>query len=151
MLELNKYFIDAMKADSGLNALTGGDSTDYRIYQFNPPFTITFSSIKRAAIFYRDNQNPRPTLHSYPSQRGNIYLYFSVESPNKTLTQQVAEYIINKFENKGFYTTNWRVLNVIMNGSSDGEFAGTPTTPVYKRNISFLLLNVFDRSSTYPV
>lgn len=149
MLEISKYFLDEMKADASLNILTGADAIDTRIYSFNPPFNIVFSSTYKAAIFYKDNQNPRPTEHSYPSQRGNIYYYFSVESPNKNLTKQIAEYLISKFENKGFSTTNWRIGIVVMNGSSEGAIEGTGTTPVYKQNISFLLKEVFKRTNIY--
>lgn len=149
MLEISKYFIDEMKADVSLSALTGADVSDSRIYSVNPPFTITFSTIKRAAIFYKDNQNPRPTEYSYPSQRGNIYYYFSIESPNKNLSKQIVEHLIDKFENKGFSTTNWRIGIVVMNGTSEGSLEGTGTTPIYKQNLSFLLKEVFKRTNIY--
>lgn len=149
MLEISKYFVDEMKADVSLSALTGADASDTRIYSFNPPFPITFSSIYKVAIFYKDNQNPRPTEYSYPSQRGNIYYYLSIESPNKNLAKQVGEYLISKFENKGFSTTNWRIGIVVMNGTSEGVIDGTGTTPIYKQNLSFLLKEIFKRTNIY--
>ena len=149
MLEISKYFIDQMKADASLSTLIGSDASDSRIYSFNPSFKVIFSSEKKAAIFYKENQNPRPTMFSYPSQRGNLYYYFSVESPNKNLTKQIGEYLIAKFENKGFSTTNWRIGITIMNGNSEGAVGGTDVTPVYKQNISFLLKEVFKRTNIY--
>lgn len=149
MLEISKYFIDAMKIDVSLTALTGADVTDSRIYSFNPAFTVVFSPTYKAAIFYKDNQNPRPTEHSYPSQRGNIYYYFSIESPNKNLAKQIEEYLVTKFENKAFVTTNWRIGNVVMNGTSEGVINGTGTTPIHKQNLSFLLKEVFKRTNLY--
>lgn len=149
MLEITKYFIDAMKNDNGLSTLLGSDANDPRIYSFNPPFIINFSPTYKAAIFYKDNQNPRPTEYSYPSQKGNIYYYFSIESPNKNLAKQIGEYLVSKFENKPFVTTNWRIGNVIMNGTSEGIVDGTGTTPVHKQNLSFLLKEVFKRVNIY--
>lgn len=149
MLEISKYFVDTMKADTSLTALTGADITDYRIYSFDSAFTITFSNTKKAAIFYKDNQNPRPTEHSYPSQKGNIYYYLSIESPNKNLAKQIGEYLVSLFENKGFSTTNWRIGNVVMNGTSEGVVDGTGTTPVHKQNLSFLLKEIFKRTNIY--
>lgn len=148
MLEIDKYFLDTMRNDSGLSVLIGADVSDDRMYSWDYPSVIEFNDSYKAAIFYKDNQNPRPEMHSYPSQRGNIYYYFSVVSRDKSLTKEVAEYIINMFENCGvFNTENWRIGNIIMNGNSEGSNEGTPTNPLHKRNISFLLKEVFKRNS----
>lgn len=149
MLEISKYIIDLMKNDASLSALTGGNANDPRIYSWNPPFVITFSSTYPAAIFYKDNQNPRPTEFSYPSQKGNIYYYLAVESPNKTLAKQIQEYLVSLLENRSFSTTNWRIGNILMNGTSEGVVGGTGTTPVHKQNISFLLFPIFKRTNLY--
>lgn len=145
MLEISTYFITQMKADVTLSALTGGDSSDSRIYSWNPPFAIKFSPTYPAAIFYRDTQNPRPPNYSYPSQKGNLYYYFAIESPNKTLAKQISEYIITLFENKSITTTNWKVGIVVMNGSSEGVIGGTGATPIHKQSLSFQLKEVFKR------
>jgi hypothetical protein len=145
MLEISKYFLNQMKNDGSLSTLLGSDANDSRIYSWNPPFTIKFSSTYKAAIFYKDNQNPRPTEHSYPSQKGNIYYYISIESPNKNTAKQIGEYLVTLFENKPFSTDNWKIGNVIMNGTSEGVIEGTGNTPVYKQNLSFLLKEVFKR------
>ena len=139
--------IDQMKNSNTLSGLTGGNSSDPRIYSWNPPFVIKFSPSYPAAIFYKDNQNPRPTEYSYPSQKGNIYYYLSIESPDKNLTKQIGEYLVSLFENKPFSTTNWKIGNVIMNGTSEGIIGGTSSTPVYKQNISFLFKEIFKRGS----
>jgi hypothetical protein len=149
MLEISKYLLDSIKADNSLKTLLGADSSDERTYSWNPPFQILFSSTYKAAIFYRDSQNPRPTLNSYPSQKGNIYYYFSIESPNKNLVNQIAEYLISKFDNKPFVTTNWRIGSLILNQSAEGVIGGTATTPIYKRNLSFLMGNIFKRTNPY--
>lgn len=149
MLEISKYFVDTMKADVSLNILLGSDASDSRIYSFDPPFTVTFSPTKKAAIFYKNNQNPRPTEHSYPSQKGNIYYYFSIESPNKNLAKQIGEYLIDLFGDKQFSTTNWRIGMTVMNGTSEGVVDGTGTTPVHKQNLSFLLKEIFKRTNLY--
>jgi hypothetical protein len=149
MLEISKYFVDQMKDDNTLSTLLGSDDNDSRIYSYDPPFTITFSPTYKAAIFYQDNQNPRPTEYSYPSQRGNIYYYLSIESPNKNLAKQIGEYLVSMFENKGFVTTNWRVCIVVMNGTSEGVVGGTTITPIYKQNLSFLLKEVLKRTNIY--
>lgn len=145
MLEISTYFVTQLKADIGLSALTGGDSSDSRIYSYNPPFPIKFSSTYPAAIFYRTRQNARPESYSYPSQKGNLRYYFSVESPNKTLAKQIAEYIITLFENKSIITTNWKVGVVVMAGSSEGMIGGTSSTPIHKQSVSFQLKEVFKR------
>jgi hypothetical protein len=146
MLEISKYFLDELKDDGNLSNLLGSDANDSRIYSWNPPFDIVFSNSKKAIILYRYNQNPRPTEYSYPSQRGNIYFYFSIESPDKYLTKQIGEYVISMFENSGFSTTNWKIGNVVMNGSSEGTIGGTGSIPIYKHNISLLLKEVFKRN-----
>lgn len=147
MLEITKWFIDQLKADSTLSGMLGANAQDNRIYSWDFPTTITYSASLKAAIFYKENQNPRPFMHSYPSQRGNIYYYFSIVSPNKTLANQIVEYLVSKFENRGiFNTTSWRIGNIIMNGSAEGVNEGTPTNPLYKRNLSFLLAEIFRRN-----
>jgi hypothetical protein len=145
MLEISDYILDELKDDATLITLLGADSNDSRIYSWNPPFNIIFSPIRKAAIFYRYNQNPRPTEYSYPSQKGNIYFYFSVESPDKTLTKQIGEEIVSLFESKPFSTNNWKIGNVIMNGSSEGVIGGTGSIPIHKQNVSLLLKDIFKR------
>jgi len=161
--EITDFVLDIIKANAPISALLGTvnplpeDDPEYdplwspddpRIYQWEPPDEIEFSEEKKAAIFYRHNQNPNPVLSSYPAQKGNIYFYFQCVSYDKTIALDLAEKISNLIaptENLGFSTTNWRIGYVMMNGNSDGRNEGTVKFPLYTRNLSLLFEGVFAR------
>jgi hypothetical protein len=145
MLEIDKYVVDKIKNDATISGYTGKDANDSRVYTYRPSVDVIFSPKYPAAIFYRDNQNPQPKEYSYPSQVGDIYYYFQVVSDNKTLTKQIGERLVSIFKDISITTTNWRVLIVKSNGNSEGVPEGTPTKPLYVRNVSFLLREVFER------
>lgn len=145
MLEIDKYIMDAIKGDATISGYTGKTSSDPRVYSWMPSQDVIFSSTYPAAIFYRDNQNPHPIEYSYPSQIGNIYYYFQIVSNSKTLTKQIAERLITLFKDTSVTTTNFRVLIIKQNGNSEGITEGTATKPLYVRNVSLLLKEVFER------
>ena len=148
MLEIDKYFIDKFKADATLISLMGINANDPRIYMFNPPFDVTYSSTQLAALFYRNSSDRRPEQYSYPSQRSNLTYYFECVSPNLTRAKQVIERIIRLLENQSVLTTNWRVGVLINAGEGEGvEPGGTPTNPLYKRMVAFFCKEVFYRGS----
>ncbi|MDY0313753.1 MAG: hypothetical protein RBR32_01620 [Bacteroidales bacterium] len=151
MLEIDKYIIDEIKADATIAGYTGYSVNDPRVYQWEPPIPVSFGSTLPAAIFYRNNQVPTPYQSSFYSQRGNIYYYFQIVALNKTLANQIAERLLKLFKadehNSGFSTTNWRVLTVKNNGVMDGVNQGSPTKPLYVRNVSLLLKEVFSRTA----
>lgn len=143
MLELDKYFVDALKADATITSYTGKVATDSRIFTWNPSFDVEFSTSKPAAIFYSDNENMRGSVASYPTQKGNINYFFQIVSIDKTKAKQIAERIIILFEEKGFTTTHWKVGIVKKITNKDGVNEGTPTKPLHSRIVSFILKEVF--------
>lgn len=145
MLEIDKYMMDAIKADATISGYTGKTASDSRVYSWKPSKDVVFSTTYPAAIFYKDNQNPQPSEYSYPYQVGNVYYYFQIVSNNKTLTKQIAERLNTLFKDTSITTTNFRVLTVKPNGNAEGADEGTPTNPLYVRNVSFLLKEVFER------
>lgn len=147
MLEISKYMMDTLKNDATITGYTGKTVSDTRIYTWNPPIDIVFSSTYPAAIFYRERQDMRPSRFTYPAQKGDIYYYFQVVSTNKTLTKQIAERMITLFDELSITTTNWRVGIVKLNSSADGNIEGTATKPLYTQNISFYLKEVLRRDT----
>lgn len=148
MLEITKYILDQLRADSILMDHLGGTETDSRIYSWEPPFDIIYDSNKEAALFYKDEQFSKDKHFSFPSQKGNINYYFQCVSPNKTLSQLVIERIEEILCDEyysGFETTNWKVLLVKNNGTSDGEIVGNTGKILYVRNIIINLKEVFRR------
>jgi hypothetical protein len=146
MLEITDEFVDILRLDSTIISLTGLNSSDMRIYSWNPPFDIIYNSTYKAAIFIRDTQFGRVSNYwSYPSQLPDIMYYFACVSPTKTTTNQLEERIRQLLDMYSFDTLNYRIGVITLNNVVDGINDGTPTKPLYSRITSFTLREVFMR------
>ena len=146
-LEICEEVIKTMKEDSAIQAYTGYTVNDPRIYSWNPMFNIIFATERPVAIFHRYSQapDPNPERSSFPTQKGNIYFYFQVKSPDKTLAMRCAERIKNLFRNQPLNSDNYKIGIIRSNGNNDGTTEGTPTRPIYVRNINLLLKEIFKK------
>ena len=142
-LEICEGLLDTIRSDTAIQTYTGYSVSDTRIYSWNPMFNVIFSPTQKVAIFFRYNQNPLPVNFSYLTQRGDIYFYFQIKSPDKTLGIRCTERIENLFRDKPLTTDNYNVKIIECLGSSEGNVEGTVTRPVYVRNMSLKLKHVF--------
>lgn len=148
MLEISDYLIGVIETDVTLKGYLGGTADDSRVYPWDTPYQIIYSDSLKAALFWRNNQNPVPVNFSYPAQIGNFYYYFQVVSSDKSLANQIEERLIALLApvtNSGFKTTHYRVGFVLNNGVGEGSNEGTTKAPLYSRVISLMLKEVFTR------
>lgn len=142
-LEICDKVLDTIKSDGAISSYTGYSVNDSRIYSWNPMFNITFSPTQKAAILFRYAQSPDPMEKSYPTQRGDVYFYFQIKSPDRTLAARIGERIENMFRDKPLQSDNYKALVVFPNGNNDGDAEGTVTRPVYVRNVNLIFKQIF--------
>lgn len=146
-LEICEQIVKTIKEDGAIQTYTGYTVSDPRIYSWNPMFNIIYATERPVAIFHRYNQSPdpNPNKSSYPTQKGNIYFYFQVKSPDKTLATRCAERIENLFCGQPLSSDNYRIGIIKSNGNNDGATEGTSTRPIYVRNCNLLLKEIFKK------
>jgi len=147
MQEIIEYILDKMRDDSVLPTMLGSSEADDRIYGWNPPFDILYSDSEKAAIFYKESQDPRGNEFSFPSQKGNIKFILQVVSPDKTLVIEIYDYLDTLFcdpYSNSFETDNWRVLVTKNDGYSSGEI-GNPGKILHVGNFFLSLEEIFKR------
>jgi len=153
MLEIDKYIMDVIKASTYISNLTGAVFGDYRIYTWEPPFDVIFSTTKKAAIFYKERHFGSPKEFSFPSQKGNIQYIIQVVSPTKVITKQIVEELDKIFCSEmysGFVTDNWKIGVVKNDGVVEFQIESKESTkPLYIRTIYLLLKEVFYRQNFY--
>lgn len=151
MEEIIEYMINLLGINSSVTTYLGSDSDDSRIYQYEIPDRINFSSTQKSALFYKVSQSPLPNKFTYPIQHGNINFHIQVLSIDKSDLIKLSEIIIEALaavDAFGFETDNWKVGYVRMNGAYDGPNEGTPKLPLYVKNLSFSLEGVYEQIHT---
>lgn len=146
MLEIKAGILNYLLGDSELRTLLNSDSNDDRVYSWNPPQDIVYSDSKRSAIFYRLFVNQKPTIRSYPQQFSNMFFYLRVVSKSELDTELISEQIIKLLDEQyGFLTDNWSIKKIVLANYNDGKNEGTPSFPLYVKNLSFSFNNIFQR------
>lgn len=145
MLEIEEYIINILSSDTILAGYLGANSTVKRIYSWYPPMTISYSSTLKSAIFYKNSQNRRDLDFSYPSQEGSIIFTFQIVSINRNLIPQIEDQLKTLLHDSSIDITNWKVLNIVHAGSEYLENLGTPTYPLYVKNVLFNFDNVLKK------
>jgi len=147
MLEITKHFIDLITNNNSIKTLLGGDNTDSRIYSWNPPFDVVYTTVKPAAIFYKDSSNGRPEKFSYPQQIPDESYYFQVISFDKTKREQIIEIIENLLDYYTFNTEHFSVKTIQLRSKIEVDFEGGPTKVLYGKTLVYDLTNVFRKLS----
>lgn len=147
MLEIEKAVYDFVINDSTFISLTGATSSDPRMYAWYPSGDVVFTEgSQEAALVYRHSINARG-FWSYPNQLPDFNFFFRVLSIDQTKIGQVAERLIEIFDETydKIVTTNFLVKKISLTGSFEGQNEGAPTKPVFTRNQTFRFSNVFRR------
>jgi len=147
MLEITKYLVDTLINSNSIKTLLGGDISDSRIYSWNPPFDVVYTTAKPAAVFYYSESGKRPNEFSYPQQLPDETYYFQVVSFDRTKVEQISELVFSLLDLYTFHTEHFSVKTMEPGGISESTFEGTPTKPLYIKNIIFELSNIFRRAS----
>ena len=147
MLAIKKALLEYILNNQDLRNLLNADIDDDRVYSWNPPQDIVYSDNKNSAVFYRLFVNQRPGRRSYPQQFANMFLYLRIVSRSELSCELISEKIISILDEKYNFMLdeNWSVKKINMTNYNDGSIEGTPTFPLYVKNISFSLAHVFQR------
>ena len=147
MLEIDKYLIDLIVADSDITTLLGSTDSDNRIYIWNPDINISYSSTNKSALFYSNNQIQRELNNfAFPSQIGDIIYRFYVNSLDYSTNENLTEKLINLLSDISMETTNYKILKILLMSNDYLGNMGTDTFIIYARQVSFLLHCVYKKT-----
>lgn len=147
MLEIDEAVIERILGDADIRLLLGSDNDDERVYSWNPPQNIVYSNNKTSALFYRNSINKRG-MWSYPTQFHNILYFFRVVSLNETNAQKIIEKLLALFDannNNSMETEHYSVKKIDFSNKTDSPNEGTPSFPLYVKNISFNFTHIFNK------
>lgn len=144
MLGINKLIKDTIVADSGIKSLLGYTATDNRIYGFYAPKDIIYNDSKPACIIFKIHFGKRAVNYSYPLQYPNVFIYFRVLSISQLNREQVSDRLLQLFDQKyNLQNDEFTVKFSEIGNYADGVVEGTPTKPIYAKNISVKFNSVF--------
>jgi len=147
MIEIDEYVVTTITEDSTMITLMGISANDNRVFAWYPSFDIVYSSNSPAAIVFRKSSGSRTGAnYSYPSQIPNINYFFRVLSINQLVLGQVAERLMDLFDEKYNVTlTNLGIKKIGMIGNSDAPTEGDAGNPIYVKMVSFSFSTVVRR------
>jgi hypothetical protein len=140
MLEINKAIVARVAGDSTIQTLMGGTTSDTRIYKWYPTGDVAFTvGAAECAVIYRTSVTGYPFRWSYPKQFSDMQLFFRVLSISQLKLGQVAERLIDLFDQGSLQTDNWSVRSIELVSMVEGMNEGEATKPIHTRNVSFTL------------
>jgi hypothetical protein len=144
MLNLNKLIIDLILADTAIKNSLGYTATDKRVYGFYAPKDVIYNDSKPSCIFFKTQFGKRKAKYSYPAQYPDVFIYFRVLSITQLNREQVADRLLKIFDQKyNLKNTEFNVKFSEISNYTDGIIEGTPVKPIYTKNISVKLNDVF--------
>jgi hypothetical protein len=148
MIEIDEYIVSTITEDATMISLMGIDANDQRVYAWYPSFDVVYTAVYHAALIYRKASGSRPgEFYSYPSQIPNINYHFRVLSKSQLVLGQVAERLIDLFDEKyNVLLTNFGIKKISVIGNSDAPTEGDAGNPIYVKTVSFSFSNVVKRS-----
>lgn len=147
MIEIDEYIVNTITGDATMITLMGIDASDQRVYAWYPSFDVVYSSTYPAALVFRKASGSRPgEFYSYPSQIPNISYHFRVLSKSQLVLGQVAERLIDLFDDKyNVLLTNFGIKKISVSGNSDAPTEGDAGNPIYVKTVSFSFSSVVKR------
>ncbi len=147
MIEIDEYVVDTITTDNTMKTLMGISASDNRIFAWYPSFDIVYDSNSPAAIVFRKSSGSRTGAnYSFPSQIPNINYFFRVLSINQLVLGQVAERLMDLFDEKYNVTlTNLGIKKIGMIGNSDAPTEGDAGNPIFVKMVSFSFTTVVRR------
>lgn len=147
MIEIDEYVVSTITGDATMISLMGIDANDQRVYAWYPSFDVVYTSTYLAALIYRKASGSRPGgAYSYPSQIPNINYHFRALSKSQLVLGQVAERLIDLFDEKyNVLLTNFGIKKIGVVGNSDAPTEGDAGNPIYVKTVSFGFTNIVKR------
>lgn len=146
MIETDEYLVQKVIADASLISLMGISGSDQRIYAWYPTFDVVYETSYPCAIVYRKSIRGRGGDWSYPNQYPDIGYYLRTLSINQLVLGQVAERLIELFdETYKDYTTSWIIGKITINSVVDAPTEGDAGNPIFVKVVSFSFSNIFKR------
>jgi hypothetical protein len=146
MIETDRYLVQTVINDASLISLMGITSQDKRIYAWYPTFDITYHTDYPCAIIYRKTIRGRGGAWSYPNQYPDMTYYLRTLSTDQTILGQVAERLIELFDEKyKEYTTSWIIGKIGINSVVDAPTEGDAGNPIFVKIVSFGFNEFFKR------
>jgi len=146
MIETDEYLVQKIIADSTLISLMGITGSDKRIYAWYPTFDIVYKSSYPCAIVYRKSVRGRGGDWSFPYQYPDMAYYLRTLSIDQLVLGQVAERLIELFdESYKEYTTSWIIGKIEINSIVDAPTEGDAGNPIFVKVVSFSFSNFFKR------
>lgn len=146
MIETDEYLVQKIINDASLISLMGISGSDQRTYAWYPTFDIVYETNYPCAIVYRKSVRGRGGAWSYPNQYPDIGYYLRTLSINQLVLGQVAERLIELFdETYKDYTTSWIIGKISINSVVDAPTEGDAGNPIFVKVVSFSFSNFFKR------
>lgn len=146
MIETDEYLVQKIIADATLISLMGITGSDKRVYAWYPTFDIVYSTSYPCAIVYRKSVRGRGGEWSYPNQYPDMAYYLRTLSIDQLVLGQVAERLINLFdETYKASTTSWIIGKIEINSVVDAPTEGDAGNPIFVKVVSFSFSNFFKK------
>ena len=147
MIETDRYLVQKVITDATLISLMGITAGDKRIYAWYPTFDITYENSFPCAIVYRKSLRGKGGEWSYPNQYPSMSYYLRTLSINQTVLGQVAERLIDLFdETYKDYTASWIIGKIEIGSVVDAPTEGDAGNPIFVKVVSFSFSHVFKRT-----
>lgn len=147
MIETDEYLVQKIINDTSLISLMGITVNDKRIYAWYPTFDLVYESSFPCAIVYRKSVRGRAGGNwSYPNQYPDMGYYLRTLSINQLVLGQVAERLIELFdETYKANTLSWIIGKIEINSVVDAPTEGDAGNPIFVKVVSFSFSNFFKR------
>lgn len=146
MLEISAKAIQIISSDSVMDTYLNPSANDDRIYQWYPSMDITYTTTNKSAIIYRSFVlSDKGSRWSYPQQINDWYYEFWIKSIDHLKVTQIAERLIDLFDETSLVTTNYSVKHIQLISDAFGDSEGDVTQPIISRKAIFRFSNVFKR------
>jgi hypothetical protein len=146
MIETDEYLVQKIINDASLISLMGISVNDKRIYAWYPTFDIVYESSYPCAIVYRKSLRGKGGSWSYPNQYPDMGYYLRTLSINQLVLGQVAERLIELFdETYKAKTISWIIGKIEINSVVDAPTEGDAGNPIFVKVVSFSFSNFFKK------
>jgi len=147
MIDIDTYIVSTVINDATMISLLGITATDNRIFAWYPTHDIVYNDVSPAVMVFRKGSGGRPGAYfSYPSQIPSINYFFRCLSIDQLVLGQVAERLLDLFDEKYNVTlTNFGIKKIGVIGNSDAPTEGDVGNPLYVKVVSFSFTNIVKR------
>ena len=145
MYQLKDKVYNIVITDPELISLLNMTEEETRVATAYPSDDVFYNDITPAFIVYAMVITRRSQQWSFPNQTGNAFLYFRINSIDKTKLENIADRLIVLFDKSVVESDNWIAKTCMLNNATEKPPEGSPSQPVYVLDVSFRLSNIFSK------